>query len=218
MRKTCPRVGKLGKSIKSLVTVVILLFCFGILNAQQNNSTNHNDNVISEQSILINPQTETGNQTNANEEYKPSSTIGVFVRMIVVLIVVVLLIYAFFWFVKRKTNNNLKTDDDYLRRVAYLNIAPGKTVEVITLIDKAYLIGVTEDNISLLGEIDDKELITAMNLNSDKKANIKKPATFNEVLELFLQKGSKKKSVFSQEESKVENLFSENPPKQDDTL
>lgn len=210
--------GKLGKSIKSLLTVVFLLLSFSILNAQQSTSTNQKDNVVSEQSIILNPQTDAVSQENANDEYKPASTIGVFVRMIIVLIVVVLLIYAFFWFVKRKTNNNLKTDDDYLRRVAYLNIAPGKTVEVITLIDKAYLIGVTEDNINLLGEIDDKELITAMNLNSDKKANIKKPATFNEVLELFLQKGSKKKSVFSQEESKVENLFSENPPKQDDTL
>lgn len=210
--------GKLGKSIKSLLTVVFLLLSFGILNAQQSTSTNQKDNVVSEQSIILNPQTDAVSQENANDEYKPASTIGVFVRMIIVLIVVVLLIYAFFWFVKRKTNNNLKTDDDYLRRVAYLNIAPGKTVEVITLIDKAYLIGVTEDNINLLGEIDDKELITAMNLNSDKKANIKKPATFNEVLELFLQKGSKKKSVFSQEESKVENLFSENPSKQDDTL
>ena len=210
--------GKLGKSIKSLLTVVFLLLSFSILNAQQSTSTNQKDNVVSEQSIILNPQTDAASQENANDEYKPASTIGVFVRMIIVLIVVVLLIYAFFWFVKRKTNNNLKTDDDYLRRVAYLNIAPGKTVEVITLIDKAYLIGVTEDNINLLGEIDDKELITAMNLNSDKKANIKKPATFNEVLELFLQKGSKKKSVFSQEESKVENLFSENPPKQDDTL
>ena len=213
-----PRVGKLGKSIKSLLTVVFLLLSFSILNAQQSTSATQKDNVVSEQSIILNPQTDAASQENANDEYKPASTIGVFVRMIIVLIVVVLLIYAFFWFVKRKTNNNLKTDDDYLRRVAYLNIAPGKTVEVITLIDKAYLIGVTEDNINLLGEIDDKELITAMNLNSDKKANIKKPATFNEVLELFLQKGSKKKSVFSQEESKVENLFSENPPKQDDTL
>lgn len=197
---------------------MFLLLSFGILNAQQSTSATQKDNVVSEQSIILNPQTDTVSQENANDEYKPASTIGVFVRMIIVLIVVVLLIYAFFWFVKRKTNNNLKTDDDYLRRVAYLNIAPGKTVEVITLIDKAYLIGVTEDNINLLGEIDDKELITAMNLNSDKKANIKKPATFNEVLELFLQKGSKKKSVFSQEESKVENLFSENPSKQDDTL
>lgn len=218
MRITCPRVGKLGKSIKSLVTVVVLLFCFGILNAQQNLSVDQNDNVISEQSIILNQQSDTISQENVNNEYKPTSTTGMFVRMIIVLIVVVLLIYAFFWFVKRKTNNNLKTDDDYLRRVAYLNVAPGKTVEVITLIDKAYLIGVTEDNITLLGEIDDKELITAMNLNSDKKTNVKKPATFNEVLELFLQKGSKKKSVFSQEESKVENLFSENPPKQDDAL
>ena len=208
----------MGKSIKSLLTVVFLLLSFSILNAQQSTSTNQKDNVVSEQSIILNPQTDAVSQENANDEYKPASTIGVFVRMIIVLIVVVLLIYAFFWFVKRKTNNNLKTDDDYLRRVAYLNIAPGKTVEVITLIDKAYLIGVTEDNINLLGEIDDKELITAMNLNSDKKANIKKPATFNEVLELFLQKGNKKKSVFSQEESKVENLFSENPPEQGDTL
>ena len=208
----------MGKSIKSLVTVVVLLFCFGILNAQQNLSVNQNDNVISEQSIILNQQSDTISQENVNNEYKPTSTTGMFVRMIIVLIVVVLLIYAFFWFVKRKTNNNLKTDDDYLRRVAYLSIAPGKTVEVITLIDKAYLIGVTEDNITLLGEIDDKELITAMNLNSDKKTNVKKPATFNEVLELFLQKGSKKKSVFSQEESKVENLFSENPPEQGDTL
>ena len=129
--------------------------------------------------------------------------------MIVVLLIVVLLIYAFFWFVKKK-NKNLKTEDDYLRRVAYLNIAPGKSVEVITLIDKAFLIGVTDDNISLLGEIDDKELITAMNINSDKKVNTKKPATFNEVLDLFIQKGNKKKSVFSQEESKVDNLFTEN--------
>lgn len=197
---------------------MFLLLSFSILNAQQSTSATQKDNVVSEQSIILNPQTDVVSQENANDEYKPASTIGVFVRMIIVLIVVVLLIYAFFWFVKRKTNNNLKTDDDYLRRVAYLNIAPGKTVEVITLIDKAYLIGVTEDNINLLGEIDDKELITAMNLNSDKKANIKKPATFNEVLELFLQKGSKKKSVFSQEESKVENLFSENPSKQDDAL
>ena len=207
----------MGKSIKSLLSIVIIFFSFSILNAQQNVS-DQKENIISEQSIIINPQIENLNQEKTDNEYKTSSTIGVFVRMIIVLIVVVLLIYAFFWFVKRKTNNNLKTDDDYLRRVAYLNIAPGKTVEVITLIDKAYLIGVTEDNISLLGEIDDKALITAMNLNSDKKANIKKPATFNEVLELFLQKGSKKKSVFSQEESKVENLFSENPSKQDDTL
>ena len=212
--------GKLGKYLKSLFFISIL-FCADFLLTAQVNSQNENNiskntgqTEFSEDSIFLDmpdgQNNDGGQNQNQNQnEYKSPSTIGVFIRMIVVLLIVVLLIYAFFWFVKKK-NKNLKTEDDYLRRVAYLNIAPGKSVEVITLIDKAFLIGVTDDNISLLGEIDDKELITAMNINSDKKVNTKKPATFNEVLDLFIQKGNKKKSVFSQEESKVDNLFTEN--------
>ena len=210
--------GKLGKYLKSLFFISIL-FCADFLLTAQVNSQNENNisknagqTEFSEDSIFLDMpdgQNNDGGQNQNQNEYKSPSTIGVFIRMIVVLLIVVLLIYAFFWFVKKK-NKNLKTKDDYLRRVAYLNIAPGKSVEVITLIDKAFLIGVTDDNISLLGEIDDKELITAMNINSDKKVNTKKPATFNEVLDLFIQKGNKKKSVFSQEESKVDNLFTEN--------
>ena len=210
--------GKLGKYFKSLFFISIL-FCADFLLTAQVNSQNENNisknagqTEFSEDSIFLDMpdgQNNDGGQNQNQNEYKSPSTIGVFIRMIVVLLIVVLLIYAFFWFVKKK-NKNLKTEDDYLRRVAYLNIAPGKSVEVITLIDKAFLIGVTDDNISLLGEIDDKELITAMNINSDKKVNTKKPATFNEVLDLFIQKGNKKKSVFSQEESKVDNLFTEN--------
>ena len=210
--------GKLGKYLKSLFFISIL-FCADLLltaqvNSQKENniSKNARQTEFSEDPIFLDMpdgQNNDGGQNQNQNEYKSPSTIGVFIRMIVVLLIVVLLIYAFFWFVKKK-NKNLKTEDDYLRRVAYLNIAPGKSVEVITLIDKAFLIGVTDDNISLLGEIDDKELITAMNINSDKKVNTKKPATFNEVLDLFIQKGNKKKSVFSQEESKVDNLFTEN--------
>lgn len=210
--------GKLGKYLKSLFFISIL-FCADFLLTAQVNSQNENNisknagqTEFSEESIFLDMpdgQNNDGGQNQNQNEYKSPSTIGVFIRMIVVLLIVVLLIYAFFWFVKKK-NKNLKIEDDYLRRVAYLNIAPGKSVEVITLIDKAFLIGVTDDNISLLGEIDDKELITAMNINSDKKVNTKKPATFNEVLDLFIQKGNKKKSVFSQEESKVDNLFTEN--------
>lgn len=210
--------GKLGKYLKSLFFISILFCADFLLTAQvnfqkENNiSKNARQTEFSEDSIFLDMpdgQNNDGGQNQNQNEYKSPSTIGVFIRMIVVLLIVVLLIYAFFWFVKKK-NKNLKTEDDYLRRVAYLNIAPGKSVEVITLIDKAFLIGVTDDNISLLGEIDDKELITAMNINSDKKVNTKKPATFNEVLDLFIQKGNKKKSVFSQEESKVDNLFTEN--------
>ena len=132
--------------------------------------------------------------------------------MIVALIIVVALIYGTLWFVKKKTNI-VKTDDEYLRRAAYINIAPRKTIEVITLIDKAYLIGVTEDNITMLGEIDDKELISAMNLSADKKNNTKKPSTFAEVLDMFLVKKGGQKNVFSDTEQQVDNIFSKREEK-----
>ena len=123
------------------------------------------------------------------------------------MIIVIVLIYGVLWFVKKKTNV-VKTDDEYLRRAAYINIAPGKTIEVITLIDKAYLIGVTEDSITMLGEIDDDELIKAMNLTADKKTNIKKATSFSEVLDMFLIKGNKQKNIFSDSEKKVEDVLS----------
>ncbi|MBR1639744.1 MAG: flagellar biosynthetic protein FliO [Treponema sp.] len=132
-----------------------------------------------------------------------SSGIGIFFRMVVALVIIVVLIYLVFYFVKKKSNV-ITNDDDYLRRVAALNVAPGKSVQVVTLIDKAYLIGVTEDSISLLGEVNDDELIKAMNLNADKKANVKKPATFTEVLDMFLVKTGKQKSVFADTEQNVQ--------------
>lgn len=184
---------------KLIVAVLFFMAAILCLNAQTSSSS---ETITEESIILDNTSTDI---TNTQNEYKGTSTVGMFVRMIVVLIIVVALIYGVLWFVKRKTNI-VKTDDDYLRRVAYLNIAPGKTVEVVTLIDKAFLIGVTEDNITLLGEINDKELIEAMNLNADKKNETKKPANFSEVLDLFLVK-NKNKNIFADSERKVDDLF-----------
>ena len=160
---------------------------------------------LTEESIVLADDAATDNQNTTS--YKGPSTIGMFVRMIIVLIIVVGLIYGVLWFIKKKTNV-VKTDDEYLRRAAYINIAPGKTVEVITLIDKAYLIGVTEDSITMLGEIHDDELIKAMNLSADKKNNTKKPATFADVLDMFLVKRGPQKNVFSDTEQQVDQIFS----------
>lgn len=170
----------------------------------QNNSTN-NQTPLTEDAIVFSDTVNT-ETTGSAQTYKGPSTLAMFVRMILVLIIVVALIYGTLWFIKKKTNV-VKTDDEYLRRAAYINIAPGKTVEVITLIDKAYLIGVTEDNITMLGEIHDDELIKAMNLSADKKNNTKKPATFSDVLDMFLVKKGSQKNVFSETEEQVDQLF-----------
>ena len=179
------------------MTSVFLLY-------SQNNSTN-NETALTEESIVISDDVNT-EITGSGQTYKGPSTVGMFVRMILVLIIVVGLIYGVLWFIKKKTNV-VKTDDEYLRRAAYINIAPGKSVEVITLIDKAYLIGVTEDNITLLGEIHDDELIKAMNLTADQKNNTKKPASFADVLDMFLVKKGGQKNVFTDTEQKVDQMF-----------
>lgn len=172
--------------------------------SQNTVSKTETENTITEESILLTDEVTADSQPASS--YKGPSTIGMFIRMIIVLIIVVGLIYGVLWFIKKKTNV-IKTDDEYLRRAAYINIAPGKSVEVITLIDKAYLIGVTEDNITMLGEIHDDELIKAMNLSADKKNNTKKPATFADVLDMFLVKKGSQKNVFSDTEQQVEQIF-----------
>lgn len=194
----------MGKTKKYIIAMVLFMATVLCLYAQ-NNTINENTNI--EDTIVLSDNTNT--DTTFQSDIKKTSTVGTFVRMIVVLIIVIGLIYGVLWFIKKKTNV-VKTEDDYLRRAAYINIAPSKSIEVITLIDKAYLIGVTEDNITLLGEIDDKELVQAMNINADKKANTKKPANFSEVLDMFLIKGNKNKNIFSDTEQKVEELFDKN--------
>lgn len=194
----------MGKTKKYIIAMVLFMATVLCLYAQ-NNTINENTNI--EDTIVLSDNTNT--DTTFQSDIKKTSTVGTFVRMIVVLIIVIGLIYGVLWFIKKKTNV-VKTEDDYLRRAAYINIAPSKSIEVITLIDKAYLIGVTEDNITLLGEIDDKELVQAMNINADKKANTKKPANFSEVLDMFLIKGNKNKNIFSDTEQKVEELFEKN--------
>jgi len=202
----------LGKSKKLIAAMFVFMAALLCLYSQSNNQNETQNQINNEQNISLSEDSiileDSSTSDSSDNDFKGTSTVGVFVRMIVVLVIVVALIYGILWFIKKKTNV-VKTDDDYLRRVAYINIAPGKTVEVITLIDKAYLIGVTEDNISLLGEIEDKELIQAMNLNADKKNNTKKPLNFAQVLDTFLVKGNRQKNVFSDEEEKVDQIFNQ---------
>ncbi len=185
--------------------IAVCFFCLtAVFALYSQNSSGVSSNNLTEESIILSDNST--NTSNGASSYKAPSTAGTFVRMIFALIIVVALIYGVLWFIKKKTNI-VKTEDEYLRRAAYLNIAPGKTVEVITLIDKAYLIGVTEDNITLLAEINDKELINAMNLTADKRTNVKKPANFSEVLDMFLAKKNNQKNVFSDTEKTVDEIF-----------
>lgn len=190
--------------IKSLFLIAILLFFNTFAFSQATSSDNSFENDTSY--FAETTATETTGTTTTNGNYKAPSTAGMIIKMIVVLALVVAALYGIMRFFKKK-NNAVQSDDDFMRRVSTLNFAPGKSVEIVTLVDRCFMLGVTDSNINLIAEITDKEMISALNLNFDKKQNTKKPMNFNDVLEMFMPNANKnKKSIYSDSEQAVENL------------
>lgn len=209
------------KTLWAIICVVMVNFAFYAQNAGAGNASEEAADGTAQVSSFENNTNYfnsnlngAGNAGPAESSLKKNGTGGIwlFVRMIFCLLVVFALIYGVLWFIKNKTNV-VKTDDEFLRRAAYINIAPGKSIEVITLVDRAYVIGVTEDGITLLGELDSKtddktaQMINAMNLRADQTQNTKKPLNFTDVMDMFLAKKGKTKNVFSEEEQHVEDIL-----------
>lgn len=175
---------------KKYICILIAVFCtVNIFYAQSasENTTSESEIIISNNSNTENPEKQfVFNDTNTNQNVKKTSGVWAFIRMILVLAVVIVIIYFVMNYMKKSVNGEPDTDDVYLRKVAQVTLAPGKTVQVITLLDKGYIVGVSDNNVNLISEIDDKELISAMNISSDKQRVTKKARNFAEVLEMFM--------------------------------
>lgn len=196
---------------KSLLILVILFGITNVLFSQNNNDSLNVENSVSvsEDSTLLQDDYFSSNNETSNLNLKQPSTAWTFIKMILFLCLVVAAIYAVMWFFKKKLNNT-KSDDNFLRRVSSLNIGPGKSVEIVTLLDNAYILGVTDSNINVIDQIEDKELIEALNLNFDKNQNVKKPMNFADVLDIFMPNGPRNKNIYEDEERKVNNLSRKN--------
>ena len=184
---------------------MILLIAVSFFIFSQSAETQNSNTENSFESSLSYFNTE-NTEAESSSEYKAPSTTGFIVKTVIVLVLVVAAIYGIMLFFKKK-NNVSKSDDDFLRRVSSLQLSPGRSIEIVSLIDKAYILGVTDSNINLISEIEDKELIQAMNLNFDKKQNTKKPMNFADVLEIFMPHGPRNSvNVYADAEKKLNNL------------
>ncbi len=164
-------------------------FAFSQENSQGENSGSQtvvSASLPDEASLPISDAPAASGLENSQGRRRPSSTLWVFFRMVFVLIVVVVCIYLVMNFMRKKMGGSQEDDDTFLRKVAQVSLAPGKSVQIVTLLEKAYLVGVTDNSIDLLGEIKDKELVDAMNLNADRKQARARARNFGDVLSLFL--------------------------------
>ena len=204
------------KNIKSLLCIAIILsvcanvFCQTDTSSQSNSEQTVQSTFENDTSYFAEP-TSAGNSQAA---YKAPSTAKMIIKMIVVLALVIAALYGVMLFFKKK-NNPVQSEDDFLRRVSSLNLSPGKSIEIVTLVDRGFILGVTDSNINLIAEIDDKEMISALNLNFDKKQNTKKPMNFSDVLEMFMPGGLKNnKNIYSSSEKVVENITTQDEEKE----
>ncbi len=143
----------------------------------------------------------------ANSNRSTLQGVGIFLRMILVLAIVIAGIYFLFRFMKRSmgVEEAPVEDDVFLRKVSYLNLGNGKSVQIVSLWNVAFILGIADNSVTLLKEINDKELIDAMNRYADMNSKSKKPKTFEEILELFMPKKDKDKQESSSSNETVYN-------------
>ncbi len=130
-------------------------------------------------------------------ERDSESGIWVLLRIVIVLALVCAAIYGVVYLLKRSTRINV-ANDPYLKSVAQLVLAPNKALHVVTIGAKAFIVGVTDQSINPIGEIDDRELIDAMNLSSARN-EAAVPASFAAILSNFLPAQSRARKQVSGE-------------------
>jgi flagellar protein FliO/FliZ len=170
MTKHFSRNTKLSRYV-FFILFIFLVFCFFPLAAQnsaQPQGTLMEENAV-QQNSSVNESDFSFDISDETETIKAPGTAGLIFRVIIVLALVVACIYAVFHFMKKSVNPAGITEDDYLKKVASLSVAPGKAVHVVTINRHAYVIGTAENSISLIAELNDDELVDAMNVNAEKK-------------------------------------------------
>lgn len=176
-----------------LVSFVSLVFCQetesgDVVSGEGVDSVVSSTGALRESDIILNP----GN-TVAGEESRSSGGGGVwlFLRMFFVLLFVIALIYFFVWFLK-KTSKTPDSKDNYIRHTAAISIASGKSVHIITVGEEGFILGASENSLSLISKLEDKDLIQAMNLAHDEQVSTKK--SFTDILSSYISGVTKKDS------------------------
>lgn len=157
-------------SRKKTLLVVFWLFCLiPVLFSQQTEKPQTSIPATDETTILL--DTPTANEANVIPSVSSSANIWTLVRIVLILLIVCAGIYGTVYILKKSTKTNV-ANDPYLKNIATLMLSTNKSVRVISIGSQAFLVGVTDQAISLISEIEDKELIDAMNLEADRNASV----------------------------------------------
>ena len=86
-------------------------------------------------------------------------------RMILVLVLVIAAIYGLYTLLKRSSRTR-NEEDPYIRVLASSPLAAGKLLHVVSVGERAWLLASADTSVSVVSEIEDKEVIDALTLRA----------------------------------------------------
>jgi len=122
-----------------------------------------------------NQNTEDERQTVPDYEYtepeftdNETSYTMLILRTIAVLAVVVVVIYLIFRFLLKR-RNRIVADTEMIRVLATFPLAANRVMKVVDIAGKILVLGVTDSNINLITELEDKEIVDRLRLMGSKE-------------------------------------------------
>ncbi|MDR3167592.1 MAG: flagellar biosynthetic protein FliO [Treponema sp.] len=125
----------------------------------------------------VSPDPRAAERTILLEETPPpeaASPVGgaslfVILRMLLVLVLAALAIYGVIFFLKRFTRP-AEQRNPHLKLLASLHLGSNRFVYVVSVGSRAWLVGASENGVSLIAEVDDQEAVDAMRLEDSRKS------------------------------------------------
>ncbi|MDR2134000.1 MAG: flagellar biosynthetic protein FliO [Treponema sp.] len=99
----------------------------------------------------------------------PVSSISLILRMVLVLALVAAAVYGVIFFIKRASRRS-DVKDPFLKVLAGAHLGFNRYVHVVAVGSRAWLVGAAEGGVSLVAEIDDKDILNAMFLDDSRKS------------------------------------------------
>lgn len=127
-----------------------------------------------------------------------------YIKIIIVLALVLLSIYLIFLFIKKTLN--IKTfKDEQSSVITAQTLGPGKQLQVVYIHGKYLILGVTNDNINLIGEITDPKEIERLEIYQSQK-KIDEGNTFVDVISDFFKKTFSRKVEKKQFDYEIDSI------------
>jgi len=123
-------------------------------------------------------------------EAAPTSGTSVWaaVRMVLALALAAAAVYGVVFFIKRSSKQTA-LNDPFLKILASAHLGSNRYAHIVSVGSKAYLVGASDGGVSLIDEVDDKDILNAMLLEDSRKGVDEKPGRLNDFVSILRRFG-----------------------------